>query len=155
MSYEDILDLIIKEIPKNVSDKLFGITFVAGPGAGKSTIAKYISDKFGVYVTANDKIRRILEGNGIEPEQSLVERLAENRTIYMLENKISMIIDANMMFHWKTACNNFKKYDAKLYFIKIDCPENQIIARIKERQKNGIKILVFCQELQNTTIIDF
>lgn len=136
MNYNDILDLIIKEIPKNSSEKVYGITFIAGPGTGKSTIAKYISEKFGVYVTANDKIRRILEKNGIEPEQSLVEKLAEDRTVYMLENKISMIIDANMMFHWKTACNNFDKYNATLYFIKITCPESQIIKRIQERQKN-------------------
>jgi len=134
MNYNDILDLIIKEIPKEPSEKVYGITFIAGPGTGKSTVSKYISEKFDVYVTANDRIRRILEKHGIDPEQSLVEKLAEDRTIYMLENKISMIIDANMMFHWQTACNNFKKYNAKLYFIKIDCPKEEVIKRINERQ---------------------
>jgi thymidylate kinase len=73
---------------------------------------------------------------GIDPEENskMVTELANDRTVYMLKNNMSMIIDANMEFFWKLACNNFKNYNAKLYFIKLDCEEDVILKRIEERR---------------------
>lgn len=135
--YKDLLQKVIEDIPKKNETKPFGITFIAAPGMGKSTVAEIISKKMDIYITANDKIRRILETLGIDPEEhaKMVTELANDRTVYMLENNMSMIIDANMEFFWQLAYNNFKKYNAKLYFIKLDCEEAIILKRIEERKK--------------------
>lgn len=137
MNYEEIFKIVISDIPIKQEEKTFGITFIAGPGMGKTTISKMISNNTGIYITANDKIRRIIENLGIDPQENhkLVEKLANDRTVYMLENKSNMIIDANMQFFWKEAVNNFKNHNAKLYFVKLICEEEEIIRRIKEREK--------------------
>lgn len=136
--YKKLFDLVISDIPITNEEKVFAITFIAPPGTGKSTVSKILSKKLNVYVTANDKIRRIVEKLGINPDENkrLVEQLANDRTVYMLENKTSMIIDANMQFFWENACQNFKNYNAKLYFVKLQCDDDKIIERIKERSKN-------------------
>lgn len=136
--YKKIFNLVISDIPLTNEEKVFAITFIAPPGTGKSTISKILSEKLNVYVTANDKIRRIVEKLGIDPDENktLVEQLANDRTVYMLENKTSMIIDANMQFFWQSACQNFENHNAKLYFIKLECNDEIIIERIKERSQN-------------------
>lgn len=135
MEYNELFNLVIKDIPLTNDEKVFGITFFAPPGAGKSTVSKILSEKTGLYVTANDKIRRIAESFGIDVNENkqMIEQLANDRTVYMLKNKTSMIIDANMQFFWQMAMDNFKNYGAELYFVKIDCDEETIIKRIKER----------------------
>lgn len=135
MNYYELLDKVLKEIPFKQLDKPYGIVFIGGPGYGKSTISKILSEKLDIYVTANDRIRRIFDSVGVEQNQELLEKIAEARTIYMLENKIGMIIDANMQFHYKKVIENFNKYNTKLYFIKIDCSEEEVLRRIKERKK--------------------
>lgn len=136
--YKKIFDLVISDIPLTNEEKVFAITFIAPPGIGKSTVSKILSKKLNVYVTANDKIRRIVEELGIDPNENraLVEKLANDRTVYMLENKTSMIIDANMQFFWENACQNFRNHNAKLYFVKLECDDDKIIERIKERSQN-------------------
>ena len=135
MDYNELFDLVVKDIPLSNEDKVFGITFFAPPGAGKSTISKILSEKTGLYVTANDKIRRIAEKFGINVNENrqMIESLANDRTVYMLQNKTSMIIDANMQFFWEKAIENFKNHGAELYFVKIECDEETIIKRIEER----------------------
>lgn len=133
--YNQLLETIISEIPIKKDCKVYGITFIAPPGIGKTTISRMLADKLGIYITANDKIRRKLEDFNIDPEKEskLVNQLAEDRTIYMLKNNTSMIIDANMRFFYETAMANFNKYDAKLYFLKLECNEEEILRRIDER----------------------
>lgn len=140
MDYNKLFDMVVSDIPLKPEPACFGITFIAPPGAGKSTIANIISQKTGLYITANDKIRRLVESVGIDPNEPenrrLVEQLANDRTVYMLKNKTSMIIDANMQFFYESAMNNFKNHDARLFFVKIDCPEEEILKRIESRAAN-------------------
>lgn len=138
IKYKEIFNLVIRDIPLTNEPHVFAITFIAPPGIGKSTVSKILSKKLNIYVTANDKIRRLVETLGINPIENsdLVEQLANDRTVYMLENRTSMIIDANMQFFWEKAVQNFKDYNAKLYFVKLDCEEKKIIERIKERSLN-------------------
>lgn len=135
--YEKIFKRVISDIPLRKDNKVYGITFIAPQGTGKTTISRILSEKLNLYITSNDKIRRILEEFGIDPENEskLVNRLAEERTIYMLENKTSMIIDANMRLFYEIAMNNFNKYNSKLYFIRLQCSEEEILRRIDERSK--------------------
>lgn len=138
MKKEELLNLVIKDIPLVNDNNVFGITFFAPPGAGKSTVAKILNEKTGLYVTANDKIRRIAESIGIDVNENrqLIEEVANDRTVYMLKNGTSMIIDANMQFFWQKAQENFTNHNANLFFVKIDCSEDSIIKRIENRALN-------------------
>lgn len=138
MTFEELFEKVIQDIPIKSEENVYGITFFASPGAGKSTIAKLLSEKLGVYITANDKIRRISEQFGIDVNENrkMIEQIANDRTVYMLKNKTSMIIDANMQFFWQSALDNFNSYGAKLYFIKVECDEETIINRIQQRALN-------------------
>ena len=138
MEYEKLFELVVADIPIKQENPCFGLTFIAAPGVGKSTVSKLIAEKTGLYITANDKIRRLFDSLNIDPVENrkLVEQLANDRTVYMLKNKTSMIIDANMRFFWKNAKENFNNHNAKLFFIKLDCPEDVILQRIDSRAAN-------------------
>lgn len=62
--------------------------------------------------------------------------MANDRTIYLLKNKTSHIIDANMEFFWEMASKNYNKYNAKLFFIELICNENEVLKRIDDREKS-------------------
>lgn len=63
--------------------------------------------------------------------------MANDRTIYLLKNKTSHIIDANMEFFYEMAINNYSKYDAKLFFIELICSEEEALKRIRNRIENS------------------
>lgn len=135
-SYDELLEMVVRDIPMKRSENVYGITFIGLPGVGKTTVANRLSKKTGLYVTANDKIRCLLEELGYDvygKHRTLVESLANDRTKYMLRNGISMIIDANMNGFYEMAINNFKEFNAKLFFIKLECSEEVILDRIEKR----------------------
>lgn len=135
-------NVLFKEIRKDVklqkSDVLYGIGFVGAPGVGKSTVAKLISKKLNIPILVNDKIRRQLDEMGIDSEknQPLVVRLASDKCRYMLENNISFILDANCAFSYKMLEEIFEKNNAKIFYIKLECDENEALKRIEERLEN-------------------
>jgi len=137
-SYEKLLKLITDEIPLKPSTPTFGITFIGPPGVGKTTVAKLISKKTGIFITSNDRIRREFEKLGInaEEEQDLVASIAKDRSEYMLKNKINMIIDATMTYYYNSIKSNFDKYNSKIFFVELKCPENVILKRIDDRAKS-------------------
>lgn len=106
------------------------------PGVGKSTVAKILSQKLGIYVSINDKIRRLLAENGISPfeNQALVERLATDRTSYLLENSTSVIIDANVLTAYPAVISNFARFSSECLFIKLECGEEEILRRLDFRE---------------------
>jgi len=136
---EIIFKEIVSEIPLNPEKVVYGISFIAGPGMGKSTVAKKISEKLNLYITENDRIRRIMEKYGYDGENEhlkLSQELSNDRTIYMLENRTSMIIDANLAFFYQMALDNFNKYSGKIYFVEINCSEKEILRRIEVRKRD-------------------
>ncbi len=137
-SYDLIFKKLISEIPINKSENVYGITFIAGPGYGKSTVANIISKKLNLYITANDKIRRLYDELGFDNVlyENDIKKMANDRTIYLLQNKTSHIIDANMEFFWEMASDNYQKYNAKLIFVELVCDENEILKRIEKRSQN-------------------
>ncbi len=136
-SYECILKKLISEIPINSKDNVYGITFIAGPGFGKSTVANILSKKLGLYITANDRIRRLYDELGFDnyKYEDDIKRMANDRTIYLLQNKTSHIIDANIEFFYDMALNNYNRYNAKLFFVELKCKEEEVLRRIKNRTK--------------------
>lgn len=138
-SYDKILEQLLLEIPLNPQDKVYGITFIGGQGFGKSTVAKMLSKKLGLYITVNDRIRRLYDELGFDNKvyEDDIKKMANDRTIYLLKNKTSHIIDANMEFFYEMAINNYSKYDAKLFFIELTCSEEEALKRIRNRIENS------------------
>ena len=46
-SYEELLEMVVRDIPINKSKMVYGITFIGLPGVGKSTVANRLSKKTG------------------------------------------------------------------------------------------------------------
>lgn len=136
ISYQELYSMVIKDIPISDDEFVYGISFIGSPGVGKSTIANLISKRLNVYVTTNDKIRRMLDDLGIDSfsNQPLVEKLAYDRSHFMLENNTSMIIDANCLTAYKAVEENFSHFDAPCFFIKLECSEQEILKRLDYRE---------------------
>lgn len=136
INYEYLYNMVIKDIFIENTNYVYGISFIGPPGIGKSTVASIISEKLKIPVTVNDKIRRMLDGLGINASenQELVERLAYDRTRFMLENNTSMIIDANCLTAYKQVEENFNHFNAPCFFIKLECSEKEILRRIDNRE---------------------
>lgn len=136
LNYESLYQMVIKDIPITHDDVVFGITFVGPPGIGKSMVANLLSKRLNVYVTANDEIRRMLDDVGIDSSknQPLVEKLAYDRSKFMLENNTSMIIDANCLTAYKAVEENFGYFGVPCFFIKLECNENEILRRLEYRE---------------------
>ncbi len=118
--------------------KLFILGFIGLNGVGKSYVAEKIADQLGLYIASNDSIRRFLNKKGFDgasPAQHLVQEIAERSTNYLFENNISHIIDADLIEFHKTARINANKYGAKLFLIKLVCPEEIILDRLNRRSK--------------------
>ncbi len=137
-SYTKILDKLLSEVPINESDNVYGITFVAGPGFGKSTVANMLSKKLGLLIVVNDQIRSFYDELGFDNTkyEDNIKKMAYDRTVYLLEHKTSHIVDANFQFCWKMAMDNYGKYNAKLFFIELICSEDEVLRRIKDRESN-------------------
>ncbi len=133
------LQQIKKEARSRRSKKLFVIGFIGVTGVGKSYVAKLISNKLNLYIASNDKIRRFLNDEGIEgvnPQQNLLQEIAESSSKYLFENQISHIIDADLLKFYKVAKKNANKYGAKFFLIRLYCPERIILDRLKKRKKD-------------------
>ncbi|MBR2704525.1 MAG: AAA family ATPase [Clostridia bacterium] len=137
-SYNQIFNNLISNIPLKKSEKLYGITFVGGPGYGKSTIAKMLSSKLDIYSVTNDEIRRLYESLGFSEEKYShdIKKMGYDRRVYLLKNKTSHILDVNMEFAWERAINSYQSLGAKLLFIELVCSEGTILRRIKEREES-------------------
>ena len=129
---------MIKDIPLKKCSTLFGISFLGGPGVGKSTLSQKLSQKLKIPVVINDQIRRQLETFGINPVENddLVKKLAVSRINYLLEHQTSMILDSNSLKAYKKMEEDFQNYHAPVFFIELRCSEVEILRRIKERKEN-------------------
>lgn len=136
-SYNRIFDKLIYKIPLKESDILYGITFVGGPGFGKTTVAKLLSSKLKLYIVSNDEIRRLYDslGFGDAKYNYDIKRMGYDRRVYLLKNKTSHILDVNMEFAWERAANSYQNYGAKLLFIELTCNEEVVLRRIEDRKR--------------------
>ncbi len=140
-SEQKLIDDFIKTVPITDpnSKELFVVGFVGPTGCGKSFVAGKIAEKLNLYISSNDRIRRFLNNLGFEgdhPLQQVVEKTSIATTEYLLKNKISHIIDADLIRVHESAKQRMESFGAKLYIIEIVCPEEIILERIKKRREN-------------------
>ena len=116
----------------------FVIVFIGLHGSGKSYISKKISNILNIPVCSNDEIRRFLNKQGFKGEKSvqdILKYIAESGTEQLLKDKVSHIIDADIIAFQKEVQERVLKYGAKIYFIKIISSEEYILKRLKQRKK--------------------
>lgn len=138
---DEYISLINSKFKKNTKE-LFSIGFIGINGVGKSFIAEKISEKLGLYIANNDRMRRFLDDKGFEDVnlvQELVFDMGPKLSAYLYENKISHIIDADLMQFHNITRRNAKKYKAYLCIIHLICPEEIILSRIDKRSEDILR----------------
>jgi predicted kinase len=142
---EELLNKYISLIAdrfKESTKELFSIGFIGINGVGKSFVAEKLSEKLKLYIANNDRIRRFLNDNGIEDAnlmQELVFDMGPKLSAYLYENKISHIIDADLMQFNDITRKNAIDHGARLCIIHLICPEDIILKRINKREKDIAK----------------
>lgn len=140
-SEQQIIDNFIKTIPiVNPDTKtLFSISFIGNLCCGKTSIAKKISEKLNLYIYINDTARRYLNNLGFEgetPAPHILNKISVGASEYLYKNRISHIIDADLIRFHDSARRIAESFGAKLYIIEIICPEEIMLERIKQREEN-------------------
>lgn len=125
-------------IAPNNTKRLFVVGMIGLVGSGKSYVAEQLAQATGLYIKSNDAIRRFLNSNNISgqnPDQELVQFIAEHTSDYLLANHISYIIDADIIKFYDVAHAKTTEHNAKLYMIEIKCSDKIIRQRIRSRSQ--------------------
>lgn len=134
IDYQRLLKLL-SDYKYNETDKPYIICFIGGPGYGKSYLAKLISKRFNIPIVSNDKIRRLLESEGLDYKNRDIVHKIEYAQIYnIIKNKSSVILDANSIRTHDVISKKADDYNIKCYFINLTCDEDTIIERLKYRE---------------------
>lgn len=135
--YSTLYEKIIEEIPIKPTNFVYGISFLGLPGTGKSTIASILSKKLNIYTAINDEIRRLLDNVGIDSSKNrdLVWNLSRDRIKYVLSKKTNLIIDANGIRVYESLDKLFQEYNVHLFYVKLECEEEEILKRLDYREK--------------------
>lgn len=141
MNNEQLLAKFLELIPINEqpTKQLFVVAMIGLPGVGKTTFAKALHEKTGIYITSNDVIRRFLNKQGypgVTPVQETAKYIAENSSKYLYEHNISHVIDGDILNFYDVARKNAMNYGARFYLVELTAPEELVRERIQERQKN-------------------
>ncbi|MCK9378998.1 MAG: AAA family ATPase [Candidatus Moranbacteria bacterium] len=145
MNKEELLNRFIDLIPrkfKNNTRSLFSVGFIGINGVGKSFVAEKLSEKIGLYIANNDKIRRFLNESGFNDTdyvQKLVFDMGPKLSAHLYANKLSHIIDADIVQFHDITRKNAMDHGARLCIIHLICPENVILERINKREKDIAK----------------
>jgi predicted kinase len=129
------------DTPHDNTKKLFAVGLIGLVGSGKSTFARVLASKLNLYIASNDRIRRWLNGQGIDgasPEQATLQEIAEATTRFLYSNRISHIIDADLMKFQDVALDNAVNHSARLFFVEVMAPEEVILQRLRQRDAGNI-----------------
>lgn len=136
-SNEEVLERYLATIaaPSRVG-RPFVIGMVGLVGAGKSTVAAALAKELGVIVTSNDAIRRFMNSLGFEganPNQPLLQFVAEGTTDYLAKRKISHVIDNDLLKFVAAAREKIEAHGMDFYLVEVTCPEAIILERLARR----------------------
>lgn len=134
MEYNKLFNKLVNEIPLNKSENVYGILFIGGPGLGKSTVSKILSKKLNLFIASNDEVRRLFNENKDDPKtKEITANLVIDRLKYLLENRVSHIIDGNCEFYYNNYKKIYNEYNAKMITIKLVCSEKEVLERLDKR----------------------
>lgn len=134
-----ILEKIKSNINKNdYSNNKICISFVGGPGFGKTTISNILCEKLNLFHCSNDYIARELEKNGYdisdyETKTKLVSSIAFPFQDFLFSNNIDFVLDANLMLYLDVLRNRCKNYNYKLYIIEVQINPDEALRRSLRR----------------------
>ncbi len=132
----EYLNNIKKDLKKFKStSKTYSIGLIGLPGSGKTHFSRLLANELNLYIANADEVRIFLKNKGIEEpvQQKIAEIICETRTVFLYENKINFILDTDLINFYKKAKKYAKQNNAELFFVKLECPEELILDRIKMR----------------------
>lgn len=152
----NILENLKQSINKNdYNNEKICISFIGGPGYGKTTISKILCKKMHLFHCSNDYIARQLEENGIdisdyEERTKLVSDIAFPFQDFLFSNNISFVLDANLMLYLDVLKNRCQNYGYKLFIIELKTAKEKALERSLKRLENKNS-----DELSNSDEADF
>lgn len=151
---------ILKKIINGVDEEKYSnnkicITFVGGPGFGKTTITKLLCNKLPLFHCSNDYIAREIEKMGTdisdyEARTKLVSEIAFPFQDYLFEQSIDFVLDANLMLYLDVIKSRCKNYGYDLFVIELKISHEEALKRSLERLKRNDK-----DNLSNSDAKDF
>lgn len=114
------------------------ITFVGGPGFGKSTISKMLCEKMNLFHCSNDYIARQIEKmdydiTDYEKRTELVSSIAFPFQDFLFENSIDFVLDANLMLYIDVIKKRCNSYNYKLFIIELEINHDEALRRSLKR----------------------
>ncbi|KKT88811.1 MAG: hypothetical protein UW89_C0004G0010 [Parcubacteria group bacterium GW2011_GWB1_45_10] len=118
-----------------------------GPSCvGKTTVMKVFAKKLPLVRIANDELRILLRRRGFDVDfiEALLERrhLLEKVAVYLLKQKLSLVIDANFASsseHLAWAKKLIKKFNLRLFLIRVVAPKKFVITKLNNKKWLSLK----------------
>ncbi|MCM1053210.1 MAG: hypothetical protein NC483_04485 [Ruminococcus sp.] len=134
---------ILEKLKANVKKDFYNsnkicISFVGGPGFGKTTISKVLCEKLKLFHCSNDYIARELEKNGYdisdyEIKTKLISSIAFPFQDFLFANDIDFVLDANLMLYLDVLKDRCNSYGYKLYIIELQINPQEALKRSLKR----------------------
>ncbi|MCF7910630.1 ATP-binding protein [Candidatus Pacearchaeota archaeon] len=127
---------------KDIPNKPFLILFSGVPCSGKTTIAKLIEERYKGIRLNTDFLREIISDLNLEESIEDIETLVEEYVFYLAKRKPFInqfwIFDASIDRKYKKIISFCREYNLKFFIINLDISKNDVIIRLKKRNKENL-----------------
>lgn len=121
------------QVPKPILKTKIILCPVGRVGSGKTTVLKAISKELGLVLISTDLIRIILRKNGYNTLR--IEELSGEVVTRHLQAGHSVAIDADCVSHREIVEGIGKKFNAQVFWIHVNPPEEYILNKLKNLNK--------------------